>query len=714
MKARIVKPDNSLLLRIMIEIAGVIINVALAYIAHYFGLPIYMDTVGTIFVSSVVGMVPGIVTAVATNFFCSFFNKYSLYYVLINVLIAVCTSTYVKKEKYKNRISSLWFIVSLALIGGGIGTVFQWLLVGGPQFEDVAQSARLVAKDSGTGYFFIAMLINIALNILDKTIAVLVAVLIIRFIPKDKIKAIWLSSWKQNPLKAEEIKSINSQTDKTGIRSLRVRMTLLLSFATIALAAIMGAISINLQFENTREEYTINAMNAARFAASVVDADNIDEYLKNGYDAPGYYATLDMLEKIRDNSNGVEYLYILKIKQDGCYFVFDVDNDETGEPGNEPGFKVEIEDAFKEQMDDLLAGEEIDPIESNDTYGWLLTAYYPVRNSKGRTVAYAGADVSMAYLSNYMREFGRKTLMVFSGFFIMILGFGLWITGHYLIYPIGSMAHCAKAFVGSNDDQEHLDDKVKNLEELDIHTGDEVETLYRSICGMAKGTADQLREIRYYADATAKMQNGLIITMADMVENRDKDTGAHIQKTSAYVRIILEGLKKHGYYAEKLTPKYISDVEMSAPLHDVGKINISDTILNKPGKLTDEEFEIMKTHTTAGKQIMEQAISTVNGENYLKEARNMAAYHHERWDGKGYPEGLKGKIIPLSARVMAVADVFDALTSPRIYKPAFPIEKALEILEEGAGKQFDPQCIEVFMEALPEVKLVLKKYQEMS
>ena len=200
--------------------------------------------------------------------------------------------------------------------------------------------------------------------------------------------------------------------------------------------------------------------------------------------------------------------------------------------------------------------------------------------------------------------------------------------------------------------------------------------------------------------------------MADMVENRDSDTGAHIQKTSAYVKIIVEGLKRKGYYAEKITPKFMSDVVRSAPLHDVGKINIPDEVLNKPGKLTPEEFEIMKTHTTAGKKILENAINTVQGGNYLKEARNMAAYHHERWDGKGYPEGLHGEVIPLSARIMAIADVFDALTSPRIYKPAFPLDKALDIITDGSGTQFDPKCVEAFMDSLSEAKVILKKYNE--
>ena len=198
--------------------------------------------------------------------------------------------------------------------------------------------------------------------------------------------------------------------------------------------------------------------------------------------------------------------------------------------------------------------------------------------------------------------------------------------------------------------------------------------------------------------------------MANMVENRDSDTGAHIQKTAEYVKIIVEGAKNKGYYANQITPDFIAAVIRSAPLHDVGKINISDTILNKPGKLTTEEYDIMKTHTLIGKKIIDDAVGTFDDENYLKEARNMATYHHERWDGKGYPEGLSGEDIPLSARIMAIADVFDALISPRVYKDPFPFDKAISIIKENSGSQFDPKLVEVFLDSLDEVKVVLKHY----
>ena len=138
----------------------------------------------------------------------------------------------------------------------------------------------------------------------------------------------------------------------------------------------------------------------------------------------------------------------------------------------------------------------------------------------------------------------------------------------------------------------------------------------------------------------------------------------------------------------------------------MGKIHVSDTILNKPGKLTDEEFDLMKKHTTAGCDIIQQAMDIVPDSDYLKEAKNLATYHHEKWNGKGYPEGLSGEDIPLSARIMAVADVFDALVSRRSYKPGMPFEKAISIIREDSGTHFDPVVAQAFLNAEDKVRKV--------
>ena len=158
----------------------------------------------------------------------------------------------------------------------------------------------------------------------------------------------------------------------------------------------------------------------------------------------------------------------------------------------------------------------------------------------------------------------------------------------------------------------------------------------------------------------------------------------------------MEELKREGVYADQLTDEFISNVFKSAPLHDVGKIMVPDAILNKPGKLTDEEFEIMKSHAAEGGKIIEQMIEKVPESEYLYEAKNLATYHHEKWNGKGYPEGLAGEAIPLSARIMAVADVFDALVSDRCYKKGFPYPKALSIIREESGSHFDPKVVDAF------------------
>ena len=204
----------------------------------------------------------------------------------------------------------------------------------------------------------------------------------------------------------------------------------------------------------------------------------------------------------------------------------------------------------------------------------------------------------------------------------------------------------------------------------------------------------------FYHERVSAMQSGMITLMAEIVENRDDNTGGHIKRTAKYVEQIAEELKKRGAYASVLTDAYVKDMIVAAPLHDIGKIHIPDNILNKPGRLTEEEFAIMKTHTTAGRDLLVQAMEELGEFPYLRMAIEMAESHHEWWNGKGYPEGISGEEIPLCARIMAVADVFDALTSKRCYKDEMPLEKAYAIIREESGTHFDPVVAEAFLEKI--------------
>ncbi len=172
-------------------------------------------------------------------------------------------------------------------------------------------------------------------------------------------------------------------------------------------------------------------------------------------------------------------------------------------------------------------------------------------------------------------------------------------------------------------------------------------------------------------------------------------------------------MKELDICTDQLTDEFVNNVYNSAPLHDVGKIHVSDAILNKAGRLTDDEFTIMKEHTTVGAQILDRAIELVpDTSGYLHEAKNLALYHHEKWDGSGYPMGIAGEDIPLSARIMAVADVFDALVSVRSYKKGMPFEKAMGIITEGAGSHFDPEVVRAFETAEDEVRRVAAMHME--
>ena len=194
-----------------------------------------------------------------------------------------------------------------------------------------------------------------------------------------------------------------------------------------------------------------------------------------------------------------------------------------------------------------------------------------------------------------------------------------------------------------------------------------------------------------------EMQVQIIARLANLIESRDTETGEHVARTSEYVKVLAEDALKSGYYTDQINEHYIELLYTLAPMHDVGKILVSDKILRKPARLSPEEYEEIKKHASAGGEVVQQVLNGIADKEKTNFAIDIATCHHEKWDGSGYPKGLKGQEIPLSARIMAIADVFDALVSKRCYKEPMSVEEAFKTIEEESGTHFDPDLVKVFL-----------------
>lgn len=233
-----------------------------------------------------------------------------------------------------------------------------------------------------------------------------------------------------------------------------------------------------------------------------------------------------------------------------------------------------------------------------------------------------------------------------------------------------------------------------------IHRSIELEDYRRSLEHMVEL---QLQRI-------TQLQQDIIFSMANLIESRDGTTGEHVKRTSGYVNLLVEKMQERGLYKEMLTREYVDYLRKASPLHDIGKIAIPDAVLQKPGKLTKEEYEMIKIHAQEGGRLIRENMSRIAEQEFVEVACDMAACHHEKWAGNGYPEGLKGEEIPLSARILAIADVFDALVSERQYKKGMPLEEAFAIMEYERGKSFEPELLDVFLAAEDELRQLMAEY----
>ena len=677
-------------------LGGVAINLVFTKLAEFSPVPVYLDCVGTILAAIVGGYFPAILIGFLTNFISGMSEISNAYYSVISVFIAIAASAFASRKYFKLSWKLIFPILAFVILGGGVGSVITYLIYGSSIGEEISSGLAYQIYDGFIHNEFVAELVaGLIIDIPDKVITVAISMLLAKVIP--------------NKLFPTRLELKFKQAKITGM-SLSGKVFILVSAVVNSVAGAVSYTSFT-QFEEALVEQEADfAFEVANYAAQQVDPILVDKFIEEGTDNYYYNVTERKLEDILQSAPKLEYLYVYKIEEDGCHVVFDLDTPET--PGEEAGTVIPFDASFTEFIPALLAGEEIDPIITDDTYGWLLTVYVPLYDDDGNCVCYVCADIPMPDLVRDEMMFMSKMISLLLGFFGAILAMGVYLSNRFLVEPIKAMSSVTKRFDYST--PESRGSTIAKVTGLKIKTGDEIEDLHRALVRNTKDTVTYITEAERKSETIEKLQTGMINIMADLVESRDQSTGMHIKNTASYVEIIVDKMMEEGIYADEISEKFKKDIVASAPLHDIGKIVISDVILNKPGKLTEKEFEKMKTHSTAGEQIINSVINTVEDADsgYLLQAEDMAHYHHEKWNGQGYPEGLVGADIPLSARIMAVADVFDALVSKRSYKDGMPFDKAMDIIKEGAGSHFDPMIVKAFVDSADEVREIAESRSE--
>ena len=667
---------------------GILLNILPSKIVGVLGLPLFLDCTGTILAAMLGGVLPAVFVGFATNVVKSFSGAFSLYYGVISIFIGLATVFFYNRKFFSSIPKLFVTIFCYALLGGGLGSVFTYYLHRQSFGTGVsAPFAQYLHEVLDTSVFQSQLMADVTVDLFDKSMTVVFAIVIFHFISR-RVKN-HLNHVFQRPVKGND-------SEVEVRRSLLGKVMMVVVFSEVLLAAFVASIGYYLYKEKAVAKYTSIAYGLTDAAAIVLDGDRLMTYLQEGRDAEGYAETEKKLYDIRSGFPTAKYLYVYHIAQDGCHVIFDL-MPLDGEEPSQPGDVIPFDPSFEEYLPALLKGDTIEPVVSDDSYGWLLTVYKPLKDSSGTTVAYVAADITMESILMDEISFLIKELSLFFGVSLVIMCLVTEFMKRGIVIPINRMSKVAISFAHNSEAGRKI--SMRRVKAMDIRSGDEIQNLYNAFSTMAEDFLAYIIQIKAQNDRITRMQDEIIISFAELVEARDEGTGNHIKKTAAYVEAIARQLMKEGFYADQLSEDYIARLKRSAPLHDIGKIAISDLILNKPGKLTDEEFEIMKTHTTEGWKILQKIVEntgdTMEAE-YLKEAVEMAHYHHEKWDGSGYPTKIKGEEIPLSARIMAVADVFDALVAERVYKKPFTFEKAMAIITEGAGKHFDPKVVEAF------------------
>lgn len=565
---------------LILTVVGLALNIVLVWLTDLFHIPLYLDSIGTVIAAALGGTLPGIAVGFLSNYMTTLIavtpDPMTLYYSFLNVLIAVAAAHLSRCALLLHWRGRLLAVAIFAVIGGALGSVVTWMLYGFSFGQGIsAPLAQFLYARLHLSEFSAQFSADMCIDLIDKSITVMVLCAVLRLLPRSALEklplgAVYLNRNSQgSPHGAARTASVTLHEERLyRRRSIRTKVTLLIVVSSSILSIIALVISISGYKNRLIAQYSGMCSDAVSMMLPKINADQITIYLEQGEDAPGYKETEDDLYDILNNAEKIKYMYVYSIRSDGCHVVFDLDTEEL--KGEESGTVVAFDESFP-YVEQTLAGENIPPVITDDTYGWLLTVYKPIRNTAGHLVAYAAADIDMEGIKTNVYSFCIGIASLLFGAMVLITTFTLWYCDRKLLDPMGVLVEQARNvdFDGSRHDE-----RVRSRKS--VQTGDELEEIFHAMCRTEDAVLEHIATLKEKNLQISYMQRNIIYTLANMVENRDENTGEHIRRTAEYVRLIGQKLKDAGFGEGQVNDEYIKKLYDSAPLHDIGKVKIPD------------------------------------------------------------------------------------------------------------------------------------------
>ena len=689
----------------LIIIISIGLNFGLSYLMsaslHSIGIMLYLDCIFTIIISCILGYFPGLVVGMGTNLLNCVFDADSIYYAFISGGIAIVAGLLMRTGFFRKWWGYILAVFVFSFLGGGVGSVLTYFLYG-QNVDVLTPSLTADLYNLGCTPFWANFFSNYLWDLLDKTITMGVVLGVFLAYPKNE-KALdffpntfMLRTPWNKPVKRKFYQEIS-------IHSLDFKIVTIMTIAYVllgtAVASVLGLSYHNSSFNeagNTAKQY-------ATAVTYVVDGDEVGLWLSHQEEIAenpssyGYSQTFAGLKSIEKSNERVLDVYVFtpdgKTVLDLKYGLSSL-----GKP-------IEHNEEYQ---DFLERGLTDDYFTHDGEHGHFLSYYSPIVNTSGQTVAYAVANIDASKIGIQVMSSVARILAIEA--FVFIIGGAVLIHNirYFFIAPLQIVDAEIRAYEAIGPKKWLTSKARKGL--VKLRGKDEISNLSSLTHSTMDFASESILKIEEQAAKLIATQKGVVFALAEIIESRDKCTADHTTRTSNYSQMIARELVKEGKHTDILTDEYLDNFAIAAALHDVGKIKIPDAILNKPGKLTPEEYDIMKEHTLEGEKIIGLALEGIGvSSDYLTTAKEVSGGHHEKWDGNGYPRGLKGTEIPLCARIVAIADVFDALTCKRPYKEPWPFEKAVAQIQEESGTHFDPEIVDAFLAIKDDVKQYLEK-----